>query len=267
MTSIIERASYWDHPGVSQSQLQELKKTPFHYWSRYVARTVPSETTDALRRGLAVHALTFEPDDFERRFPHFEGEARTNDAKARKAALEAQAAKLDGAVLRDGDVADVHAMVAALRAHPASAALLKAVVASELPIVWDCPTTGIQCKARLDALALGKDVVIDLKTTRDASPREFARSIWNYGYHIQAAHYVAAAEAYTEKRPTDYVIIAVESSAPYAVAVYRLQPTVIAKGESERMRLLDLLAECRAKNHWPAYSDRIEDIELPNWAA
>lgn len=263
---MITRATYWDHPGVSQSMLKELDRSPWHYHERYVARTVPEVDKVSLRRGRAIHALVFEPEDFDRRFPTFYGEKRSAEDKARFAAMDEAAAALDGCALREGDAADVRGMAAALRADRYVASLLERVMAAELPIEWECQTTGTHCKARLDALAFGGDAVIDLKSTANGSREAFAKSIHNFGYALQAAHYLAGIEARTGKRPSHYLLVVVESEPPHAVAHYRLGARSIEAGERERIRLLDLLAECRDRDHWPAYTQGFEDLEMPDWA-
>jgi exodeoxyribonuclease VIII len=109
-------------------------------------------------------------------------------------------------------------------------------------------------------------LLADLKTTRDASPRGFGSAIANYGYAIQAAHYIAGCRSVGHEIE-NFVFLAVEKEPPYAVGCYVLTPDVLASAETKRLALLDLLATCRATNRWPAYSDRIETISLPAWAA
>ena len=69
---------------------------------------------------------------------------------------------------------------------------------------WTHRETGLPCKARCDYVV--DDMVIDLKTTGEggANPDKFTRSIVNFHYHLQAAHYLQATGA---KR---FVFIAVE---------------------------------------------------------
>jgi hypothetical protein len=261
----IDRVSYWDHPGESQSKLKDLDP-PALYFAKHVAKTVPQDDTAALRQGRALHALTFEPDDFAHRFPIFVGEKRSNDDKARFADMDQRAARLDGCVLREKDADDVRGMANALRSDKYAAGLLAKVDRAEFPIEWECSTTGLLCKARIDALAMGGDVAIDLKSTTNGEAKMFAKAIHSYGYSIQAAHYLAGIEATTGKRPAHYLLLVVESSAPYLVAHYRLGQRSIEKGERERLRLLDLLAECRATNAWPSYTQGFQEIDEPEWA-
>ncbi len=55
---------------------------------------------------------------------------------------------------------------------------------------WKHRETGLQCKCRCDYVI--DDMVIDLKTTGEggASPDKFTKTIVNFQYHMQAAHYL-----------------------------------------------------------------------------
>jgi hypothetical protein len=59
---------------------------------------------------------------------------------------------------------------------------------------------GTPCKVRPD-LYNSKDsgIVLDLKTTIDASPKGFAKSVRQYGYLFQAAWYMTALASYGRK--------------------------------------------------------------------
>jgi exodeoxyribonuclease VIII len=107
--------------------------------------------------------------------------------------------------------------------------------------------------------------MVDLKTTRDASPRGFMRSIADYRYHVQAAWYLNGVEQATGKRPDQFIFICVESTAPYVVAVYAADEVMTDRGYEQAMKDLGKLAECRAADSWPSYSDQIETISLPGW--
>jgi exodeoxyribonuclease VIII len=72
-------------------------------------------------------------------------------------------------------------------------------------------------------------------------------------------------QAATGKRPDQFIFICVESTAPYAVAVYAADAEMIERGYEQAMFDLGKLATCRAADSWPSYSDQIETISLPAW--
>jgi hypothetical protein len=108
-------------------------------------------------------------------------------------------------------------------------------------------------------------VVTDLKSTTNASPDEFQRAIYKFGYHIQGAHYLDGAKV-LGLNPKAFAMIAVESEPPHGVAVYQLDPQALAAGHAKRDQLLRLYAQCQAEGRWPGYSESIQPISLPPWA-
>jgi exodeoxyribonuclease VIII len=84
------------------------------------------------------------------------------------------------------------ACIDAVNAHPAASQLL-AGAERELSLFWTDARYHVPCKARYDARNHG--LVMDLKTTQDASPEGFARQAANLLYHCQAAHYFSGEHA------------------------------------------------------------------------
>ncbi len=129
---------------------------------------------------------------------------------------------------------------------------------------WDDADTGHPCKARADYIR-DDDIMVDLKTTMDASLSEFSRSIAKFGYHRQDAMYSDGFEACFGRPSRGFVFVAVETKPPHAVGVYTLDAESADAGRIEYQTLLNSFAECMESGNWPAYSDNIETIELPRW--
>lgn len=171
-------------------------------------------------------------------------------------------------ILKDEEFQQVAAMRDAVMAHPMAARLLNPE--SGLPeqsVYWVDAITGELCRCRPDWWhqdARG-DILVDLKTTEDASPEGFARSVAKWRYHVQAAMYSDGVEAATGRKPRAFVFIAVEKKAPHAVGVYALDAASIDAGRVEYRADLSRYAECRATGVWPGYSDKIQPISLPVW--
>jgi hypothetical protein len=108
-------------------------------------------------------------------------------------------------------------------------------------------------------------VFADLKSAVDASPHEFARAAASRRYHVQDAKYSRAFEE-NDLHIEHFVFIVVEKEYPYCVAVYQLDETARLKGEELYMAELRRMAECREKDYWPGYGDKIMDMRLPGWA-
>jgi exodeoxyribonuclease VIII len=155
------------------------------------------------------------------------------------------------------DMEQAMAMAASVRSHQAAAALLRDGKA-EQSFWWDDIQTGLRCKCRPDWY--NGTTIVDLKTTTDASPKGFARSVAQWRYHVQQNHYLAG--TFAER----FVFIAVEKSYPYAVGVYELDETAALHGEAERRSNLQTIADCRAISEWPGYGNTIQPLSLPSWA-
>ena len=131
--------------------------------------------------------------------------------------------------------------------------------------MWTDEATGLECKCRPDWLTNDRSLIVDLKTTEDASPAGFRKSIGNWRYHVQASWYLDGIERATGTRPDQFIFICVEKKPPYAVAVYAADAEMIAAGAKQARLDLDTLAVCKAADAWPGYSDQIEMISLPPW--
>ena len=155
------------------------------------------------------------------------------------------------------------AMAESVKSHPAASKLLSSGT-PEVSIFWDDEETGARRKCRIDFIH-DSGIVVDLKSTSNASEEEFARSVAKFGYHRQQAFYVEGFESGFKKQPTGFVFVATESTPPYATAVYALCEESEAKGREEIRELLPLLIDCKSRDEWPAYSPRIEKLTLPRW--
>ncbi len=155
------------------------------------------------------------------------------------------------------------AMAEQVKNHPSASKLL-AHGTAEQSIFWHDKEADYPCKARID-FESDMGYLVDLKTSRDASKAEFARSIAKFGYHRQNAMYRDGYIEATGKTPKGFIFIVVESEPPYSVGVYSLDPEGVEIGQAEYKHLLAEFAECQKEDNWPAYSDQVETIELPRW--
>ena len=257
--------SHADHlalEALSPSGAKDLLRSPAHYRA---ARDEPRPETPALRIGDATHCLSLEgraafndrfavaPDGIDR---------RTKAGKADWAAFTEAAG--ERTILTAAEAEPVEGMADALHAHPLIPALLERGQA-EVSMIWSDAETGAPCKGRPDFARFDDGALLDLKTALDASPAGFTRAAFNFGYHIQAAAYREGAAALG--RPiSDYLLLTVEKSPPYAAAVYRLADAPLELGRRRWREAVALYSECLERNEWPGYSSSIQELTLPNWA-
>lgn len=179
----------------------------------------------------------------------------------------------DREVVSADELARARAMREAVMSHPKAAALLEpGSGVAELSCYWRDQDTDALCRCRPDWWR-HDGVIVDLKTARDASPAGFPKSLNDWRYHVQAAFYLDGIAAAREQsnapvympEPRAFVFVAVEKTPPYAVGVYYIDAEAVAIGRREYRADLDRYAECQGANEWPAYSDRIEPVSLPEW--
>jgi hypothetical protein len=261
----MNNTDYHAHAAISKSHLDQVAKSPLHYWARYLDpnRVVP-EPTPAMAIGSAVHTHVLELDQWDARYVSAP-DGIDRRTKAGKAEWEAFTTAATGrTVLPKADADLVMRMAHSVFSHPAAAMLLALPGKAETTHMWTDAATGLQCKCRPDWLTDDGRLLVDLKTTEDAG-RGFAKSIAQWRYHVQASWYLDGVEQATGTRPEQFLFLCVEKKAPYAVAVYAADAEMIAAGAHTAARDLDVLATCKAANAWPGYSDQIEPISLPPW--
>jgi hypothetical protein len=265
MQPAMNNTDYHAHAAISKSHLDQVAKSPLHYWARYLDpnRVVP-EPTPAMAIGSAVHTHVLELDQWDARYVSAP-DGIDRRTKAGKAEWEAFTAAATGrTVLPKADADLVMRMAHSVFSHPAAAMLLALPGKAETTHMWTDAATGLQCKCRPDWLTDDGRLLVDLKTTEDAG-RGFAKSIAQWRYHVQASWYLDGIEQATGTRPEQFLFLCVEKKAPYAVAVYAADAEMIAAGAQTAARDLDVLATCKAASAWPGYSDQIEPISLPPW--
>lgn len=253
---------YHAFDAVSASRLQKLNRSPLH--CRDAIDHPDAHDTPALSFGRLVHTAILEPMVFHSTYavePQCDG--RTTEGKAIKAAFrQANAGK---EIVSSDDFATAQAMAAVVAAHPYAGKLLAVKDATEVSAVWTDPQTGLTCRARADATAPRVRTLVDIKTTEDAAPDEFERSIYKWGYHRQAAFYIDGMAACGVEY-TRFVIVAIEKKRPHGICVFQLDDDAIEYGRRDYRNLVNLYARCVETGEWPGYPTQVQTIGIPDWA-
>lgn len=240
-----------------------------------LGRRPPSSDSDALMFGRLVHTVILEPhklDTYAVLDPDVIGVkadgTKADNPTATKAWKDAVfAAKRDGlTVIAPKMLAKANALALAINAHPEAGRLMAAATDTEVSAYAEHPS-GATVRARFDLV--GPGFIADIKTTRDADPEHFGRSMHAFGYHISAANYLDIARANgldvdrfdlicVEKEPTP--------GGDYRVSVLEIHEDAIDLGR-------ELMAE--ACKRWlalgkrvdlPSYGDDRHVIDLPPYA-
>jgi exodeoxyribonuclease VIII len=275
---------YHGSAGLSRSGLMEFKKSPYHYWHRYLNQErKPSFTTPAMKLGELVHALVLEPMYFDDRYMLkpilFDvpkcgllkdlGREEFDRQKAeRERVQEINEHTMQNFITQSEGREVISNEVYAEAKHYADAVLNDGVakalftgVQVEKSIYFTHKGTGLQCKVRPDAWIGG--VVTDLKTCKDASFDAFQRAAVGAGYFIQAAMIKQALESIGIEMQK-FIFYCVEKSEAAPCTYYELDMDTLERAENEYNSLMHGIAYCMDNNRWGAYQPQV--LTYPSWA-
>lgn len=179
--------------------------------------------------------------------------------KAATVAWEEEQRANGATILTPAQAKQADAMAEAVLGHYEARRLLELDGDSEVSMFDEL--LGVKRRGRIDRLPREGGAVIDLKSTVDASPRGFVRSIAKHGYHIQRGHYLSILENVIGER-RDMLFIAVEKTPPYLVGVHRVNEQFADIGETEALAAVDTYRRCMDTGHWPAY-EGINTLQAP----
>lgn len=274
----VDAATYHRFRAASASGLRVIHaSTPAHLRQSWDDQDKPSL---ALVLGTLIHGLVLEP---QTPLPRIAIVPETytvpDDAKPAKGApgpgetvpwnnrakwcrdwraLQEAAGKI---VLDAEDMATVRECAEAVGQCAEAAELLRTCEHRESTLVWET-VARTPCKARLDAW--GDGIVVDIKTTTDASPAGFARTAYDLGYHLQSAWYVDGLANVLGIEPPRFYFVAVEKDTRL-VTVHCATNDFLQRGREAYGRALEQFETAWQSGVWPGYAPGIHDLDVPAW--
>lgn len=245
----LEFDRYLDIDAVSNSRMKLFDKSELHYF------TNPSfEATRSMNIGTMTHTALLEPSEYVVRYvPAPAGMRMDKRTKAYQGFLETVPAGCEVVSTRDFRLA--LEIARRIRETPTLVKFFADNCESELTIIWTDTATGLRCKCRIDKWCPGIGA-LDLKTTQDCTPREFAWSARKYGYFQQRAFYGRGIKAAQKAgklaaAPDDFYFLAVETGQVLAHALYKVPEVEAFHFDSVVSDRLDTIAECTKTGIWP----------------
>lgn len=268
---------YHAHAAVSRSGLMLMEQSPQHYYYHYLSGLAPKIDTTALRVGGAFHTLILEPMTFNERVavvpanaPKKPSITQLNAKKPSEDTIIAIDwwqqfdAYVNGrTVIDNAEFNKLQAMANALKGQPASNKVFVPGGHIEASYFWYDEQYGVHVKTRPDYNT--PQIVLDLKSTIDASRDSFEKAIVNYGYDIQAFMQMEGVERVTGVRPQNFVFCCVEKEPPHAVAFYVASDDMLNCGKYRYHKLMDKFSRCLKSGVWPGYGELIQTISVPDW--
>jgi exodeoxyribonuclease VIII len=261
-------SDYYKIKALSHSMLSCLAQNPMECRMRYIddPPSLPPKDTAAFAMGHAVHCLALEPEKFDERFAVApKVDRRTTPGKV---AWAEYLADCEGkTVLDEQDHADAVACVQALNNHAEFATIMAQPRRVEVEHHFDL--FGHRFKARLDCIVDSMRLILDIKTTDDASPHRWQWSAVDYGYHRQQIIYQEALRQATGKGYR-FIFAVVEKPKPSTrgipptVALYELKEESVLMGVDDTQDLVCEYERRTKENDWQQlYSDGIVPLRLP----
>lgn len=269
-------SEYRSKPGISRSELWKLMESPekFKYYQEH-----PVPMTPAFIFGAAAHKQMLDPETWGDEFavsPIID--RRTKDGKAQYADWLDQVVGRE--IISKDEYDTITQMVSVARGIPFVTKLLAGE--KETPLFWTDDLTGEPCKARLDCVTMiaDKPVIVDYKTTNDASTDGFMRSAIKYGYTFQAGMYLEGFCQTTyhksilsllgsEQCPL-FVFIVQEKTPPYSVNICQADDVFIRYGYDIFRQLIGMYKDCKDNDNFFGYMGKyniINNLSIPAYLA
>lgn len=213
--------------------------------------------------GRAVDTALLEPDEFERRFAVWEGEAKRG---AEWTAFKAAHASRD--ILSTSQLAQVRGMRDAVLGHPhASRYVLAEGREVQVRRQWRDADSGTLLKGQFD-LVPWAHCVVDLKSTRSLDERRFRAQAWDLMWFAQLAWYRRGQSQHlgVSRAAVECVIIAVDKTEPYDCGVFPIAPATLDYCDGLIDALLAKRKACRAEGRFPGRYPEPVEIAMPAWA-
>jgi hypothetical protein len=271
---------YQKSPGISKSMLDDIAEPscPLHFWAKHIdPDRAPEERTPALILGDAIHKAILEPDLVSQHFVEIPEEAPKKPSiaqvNAKSPSIESvgainywrdfRAENEGKAILKPEEMKLVLACRDAIHRHPVARGLFSGGRAEQSYFAID-PETGAVIKCRLDYDRLETEgMIVDLKTTEDASPAGFGHSATKYRYDVQGVWYPDVLHAaYGQTFVQQFVFVAVEKNYPHAIGVYYLDPSDIPPAREAARRDKNLIVQCQSAGHWPDFGEDPQALSI-----
>lgn len=249
--SDLDLAAYHATGAVGKSTLWTLhSKTPAH------TRTESEEPTADMEFGTACHSAILEPHRFDKAVicgpADRRGKKWAEALEANPGALVLPAPAFEKVLrLRDTVMRDQ-----IVRQLPSEFAMI------EHSAFWVDEETQLLCKCRPDLYRGDQNMIVDLKTTGDATKQVWLSRAMNMGYHVQDAHYSEGWQYHGGIVDT-FLFLVVERDPPFAHAIYELGNAEKGLGKRIARKALQRYAECARADEWPGHDEGVQIMNFP----
>lgn len=241
-----------------------LRQSPAHFAAQHPRLTDSPDAcqaTAAMHRGSVVHRLAlgagkdYEIIDFD--------DYRKNDAKAQRA--EAEANGLVPILRAKFDEAEAQAKVVR---HHLDELLLGEAFIPEAVIAWqiETPHGPVWCRGMMDAWCPTLNLIVDLKSTTDASAATLTRRMAAGGYDTQAAWYPRGlGQILDMPGRIRFATLFCETDAPHCSQAVELDEAWRSSAWDLCEEAIEIFARCSKAGKWPGYPRTTQLLSPPDW--
>lgn len=130
----------------------------------------------------------------------------------------------------------------------------------QLSLFWTDKATGLNLKTRPDICQRKKNIVVNVKTCVDGSPKAFSKDLANHEYPLQACLEILGCLATGVMETVDnYFWLVVEKNPPYNATIYEFDQGDMKASMDELEYLCNKVKNAHDANLWPGYSDRSDN--------
>jgi hypothetical protein len=244
---------YLEYDAISASDIVKVIRSPLH-WKRSVRKQ-----TKSLGVGEAFHKITLEGRAaFDEEFAVWKGGYKKG--KEWEAFVNDNATKH---ILSQDEMADVYEMSLSVTAHPIAKNLLLLGNAEE-SMFWLESDLWAKCRLDFVSNSTKTPIIVELKSTRDASLEAFQRQSYTLGYYIKYRWYQHAFNVFTGETVPVYVI-STENVAPFDTVVYQVDQDSMDYADDKIHKALETIRACKKTEVYPGISSKLETLSLPPW--
>ena len=121
----------------------------------------------------------------------------------------------------------------------------------EYTLIGRCVRTELEVRTRIDFHKImdGGTLLVDLKTSRDATPKAWNRQADSDGLNMQAAIIVGMA-AHVFGEDLDFRFATIDKSAPFRPETFEIEPEYLVLGAEDYANAIDHFRECVDSGRW-----------------
>lgn len=251
---------------ISRSSMLDFDKSAYTYWAKHINPDRPiRESTPAMEFGTMIHTAILEPKEFNKIYSLLPPKVLLKDVgRVAYEAFKAISENIEKNNQIPLDVDTYNRVISIKEKIQSSKEAMQLINEARIEnsFFWQDEHSGLNLKCRPDILH--ENMIVDLKTTSNASPRHFQREMVDYGYHIQFAMIRDAVEIVEGRRINNCINIVVETKYPYNMAIYIIDEFALEEGQIKYKQLCLDLKNAIEENKWADYG--IQTISLPKWA-